>query len=376
MKRDLLISKYNSNDESVKVIEWLVDDISYVNAGQSIVLVETSKTNIEIECTHAGHILKKCKADDILQVGSCFASIFERVEDIEHYRHMQTEPISLKLSNEIENSLHNFSKAALKYIDEHNLDPSVFSDIELVTVEKIKARLREKSGASLPFNLQTFSEAKIEPLPFSKLSEINALSKGKDGALTSSLTVQLDTEEIRKYFSPVSWLNRSILPYILSIFSRLLAENPCFTSFYYDKQLYLYNKVNIGLAIDLGKGLKVVIMEDADKLSLFDTQMAIIDCIANYHEPELQASTIKYSTVTVTDLSQYNILHFQPLLNANQSVILGIGGDQSLPGSPLSLTIVFDHRVLSGQQIAIFLSQFKERMLTEFLSFTLDAASF
>lgn len=370
MRKDLFVPKFTSNDESVKIVEWLVKDRDYVESGQRILVIETSKTNVEIECEASGYIFTRCQPDDTIMVGKCYANLFASVDDLQKYQSEQQNNISEARDNFTETSP-KFSNAALKYLEEHQLNPLDFTDLKLVTVEKIKEKLEKDNKLIFQLNNNDFPNKTVESLSFAKLSEINSLTKGRD-AVISSLTVQFNSEIIRKKFMSIPWLNRRILPYILYIFSRLLVEYPRFTSFYLNEKITLYNRVNLGIAIDLGKGLKVVVIKDANILSLFDLQMSIIDSIAAYHENSLDLATLQNSTVTVTDLSQDNILHFQPVLKSDQAIILGIGGDQDMPGSPMSLTIVFDHRVLSGQEVATFLKHFKERLLTEYVTMDLN----
>lgn len=359
MKRELSIPKLTSNDESIRVVEWLATERTYIEEGQSIILVETSKTNVEIESEYSGYIRYGCSPEQILKVAEPYAFMFDSVEELDAFQ-----PQTTSINEDKRNLATNFSNAALNYIQEHRLNPEDFQDLGLVNVEKIKAKLQENQRIDL--NKQHFPNARIETVSFSKLSEIAYLSKNREGGIISSLTVQLESQAIRDYLSEVVWLNRRILPYIVYVFSRMLSEEPYFLSYYQDQHIVLYNKINLGLAIDLGKGLKVMVIEEPETLTLFDLQMSIVDRITSYYENSIALSGLQASTITVTDLSQDNILHFQPVLNANQSVILGIGGDQALHNSPLTLTLVFDHRVLSGQDIASFLKKFKERLLTEY----------
>jgi pyruvate/2-oxoglutarate dehydrogenase complex dihydrolipoamide acyltransferase (E2) component len=363
MKKDLFIPKHTSNDESVKINEWLVQDKEFIKSGQNILIIETSKTTVEIESDFSGYLHKKSNVNDTVMVGGCFATIYESLDDIG--KSLSENKEYTCSDNNHSNNNSKFSNAALKYLQENQLDPSLFIDVGLVTVEKIKAKLEKKIDSKFKLNQEIFPNAAIESLSFAKLTEISNLIKSKDNAVTSSLTVQFNSEEIRKSLSELTWLNRRVLPYILYIFSRMLAKNPRFTSYYDDKKICCYNRINLGLAIDLEKDLKIVVIKDSDSLSLFDLQMSIFDSITCYHEETLDLASLNHSTFTVTDLSQDNIFHFQPILNANQAIILGIGGDQSLPGSPMTLTIVFDHRILSGQEVATFLKEFKDRLLKE-----------
>jgi len=191
------------------------------------------------------------------------------------------------------------------------------------------------------------------------------LNRTKNDSIPSSLTVQFSSEEIKNSISRFPWINGRVSTYILYVLSKMLPSYPKFTSYYKDDHICFYNAVNLGIAIDLEKGLKVGVVKAANTLSLFDLHMTIVDCVACYYENNFTPYLFSHSTITTTDLSNEGILFFQPVLNANQSVIIGIGGDQKLTGSPMTITIVFDHRVLSGQEVAIFLKNLKEKILQE-----------
>ncbi len=365
MKEDLFMSKTNSNDDSVKIISWLVANKEYVVEGQPIATVETSKTNVDIESDSSGYILQHYQCGDMLTVGSCFASLYKSIEAMQDKALIHD--LNMKSPTTSKHQEGKFSHSARKYIEENKLNPDDFTGLGLVTIEKIKATLTAKTEEVFDLDKIIFPQASVEKMSFSKLTEIAILGRGKEGLISSSLTIQFNTDEIRKSLIGLSWLNGRISTYILYIFSHMLNAYPKFTSYYHDKKIYYYNKVNLGVAIDFEKGLKVAVIKDANILSLFDLQMAIIDCIANYYEDSFTISSLCHSTITTTDLSNDGILYFQPVLNENQSVIMGIGGDQNLSGSPVTLTIVFDHRIHSGQEVAMFLKRLKDKLLTEHL---------
>ena len=360
MKMDLCISRITSNDQTVRLISWLVDHKAFVEAGQVVLLVETSKVTVEIASEYTGYIYQHYAENEVLNIGDVAASIYSTHPAIE-------EPEKTPPSN-IDNSKSNtlFSNSAKRYIEENKLNPNDFLDMGLVTEEKIVARLAESKTAqdkSIELDKTLFPTSDISPVSYEKLAEISVLNRTNEDSIPSSLTIQFASDDIRKKIAAIPWLNGRISTYLLHVLAKMLADYPKFTAYYKNKHIYFYNKINLGVAIDLDKGLKVGVIKDANTLSLFDLHMAIIDCIACYFENNFSPALFSHSTITTTDLSNEGILHFQPVLNADQSVIIGIGGDSTLPGSPMSITIVFDHRVLSGQEVATFLRCFKEKIL-------------
>lgn len=360
MKRDLFVSKVTANDETVKLISWLVADREFVNIGQPVLLIETSKVNVEVLSEFSGYIHQYCKENDIIDIGAAVASVYENLEEIKQYDPDKIFDANIGIAS-------NFSKSAKRYIEEHGLDPNDFLGIGLVTEEKIKAQISNNhtTQANLNFDKTVFPDGFVEPVSYAKLTEISMLNRTKSSLIPSSLTIQFSSEEIKKSISKFTWINGRISTYVLYVLSKMLPSYPKFTAYYKDEHIYFYNAVNLGIAIDLEKGLKVGVVKAANTLNLFDLYMTIIDCVACYYENNFTPSLFSHSTITTTDLSNEGILFFQPVLNANQSAIIGIGGDQKLTGSPMTITIVFDHRVLSGQEVAIFLKALKEKVLQE-----------
>lgn len=286
-----------------------------------------------------------------------------------------------------------FSKSARDYINHHNIDTSRFEGMGLVTVEVIQNLLGlEQSLTVQPSTVQldgqtvalkdpihglvsslftligTVSAIKKKPksikISKSKKLEIKILTEGQSGNITSSVTVQFKSSTIRQRLKELGLTNEQILPIILFETACLLENYPALTAYYEEEHVYYYDKVNIGLAIDLDQGLKVPIIRNANKLLPYEISEAIADYASRYLSNQLFVEDMKDGTITVTDLSNEGILHFQPLISEKQSAILGIGGDRTLDGYPMTLTLVFDHRVLAGREVAQFLNALKKRLLS------------
>jgi 2-oxoglutarate dehydrogenase E2 component (dihydrolipoamide succinyltransferase) len=117
------------------------------------------------------------------------------------------------------------------------------------------------------------------------------------------------------------------------------------------------------VAIDLGQGLKVVTLTEAEKLGAEGISRRLAELTLDYMETRLAPADVQGATFTVTDLSAFDVLQFEPLMNGRQCAILGLGGDSTLPGHPMSLTLAFDHRVLSGREVGTFLRALRDRLL-------------
>jgi pyruvate/2-oxoglutarate dehydrogenase complex dihydrolipoamide acyltransferase (E2) component len=209
-----------------------------------------------------------------------------------------------------------------------------------------------------------FPNLKSEKVNRNKKFEIAALTAGQSGNINSSLTIQFNSDKVRATLRSLKVLNGQMLPLMLYELAQCLKISPRFNSFFFQENIYFYDHINIGVAMDLGEGLKVGVIKDANLLMPIDIYKILTDYSMKYIKNKLTVEEVSEGTVTVTDLSGDNILYFQPLINQNQTIILGFGGDSHLPGHPMSITGVFDHRVLSGRDVANFIVDFKKRILS------------
>lgn len=394
MKSDFLLPRENIVDEQMTIICWHVKNRDFVEKGKEFLEVETSKTVLDLVCEEPGFIHCRVQEGDIVSIGSVLATFYsdlselkvdlekinleERRESIPIKGASEKEPapnFSEISSSDAHESIH-FSKAARDYIKTNNIDPNLFKEHGLVTTQIIKQVLGE-SGAGNELNTDSQSgsgvavgtKAKADQIKSKKISaskklEISLLEAGQSGNINSSLTVQFKSENIRKVINERGTFNGQIFILILFELSRLLEEFPAFTAYYEEESIYYYDRVNIGIAMDMEKGLKVVVIKNTNHLSNMQLTEELTNKGIKYLEDKLSIDDITGGTITVTDLSSDGIMHFQPLINKKQSAILGIGGDESLDGFPMTLTIVFDHRVLTGREVSIFINKLKNRLLS------------
>jgi 2-oxoglutarate dehydrogenase E2 component (dihydrolipoamide succinyltransferase) len=199
-------------------------------------------------------------------------------------------------------------------------------------------------------------------MSLAKQAEAESLTLGESGNVTSTLTVAFDSAAIRTRLARERLFDGSPQPLVLYETARLLARFPNLTAWCVEGHVHHYDAVDLGVAFDLGRGLKVVTFRDAATLSAMQLFEKTIDVGLRYLDNRLEPDELGGSTFTVTDLSGFDVLHFRPLINGRQSAILGVGGDSAQPGHPMTLSLTFDHRVSNGREVAEFLGGLKARL--------------
>lgn len=140
------------------------------------------------------------------------------------------------------------------------------------------------------------------------------------------------------------------------------------THFLGDSKRY-FNKVHLGLAVDTERGLMVPVIRDAEDLSvtgLSNRLKTVADsCRKGNVNPDILAP--EAGTFTVSNLGNYGVEMFTPVINLPQSAILGVNtilprpkdlGDGVYAFVPhIGLSLTYDHRSLDGGEATRFLKQ-------------------
>ncbi len=150
---------------------------------------------------------------------------------------------------------------------------------------------------------------------------------------------------------------------------KALKKFPQANSHFLGDSMKIFSKVHLGLAVDTERGLMVPAIKNADDLSIqgLSNQMKEIagQCRSGSIDPDLLAA--EAATFTVSNLGNYGVEMFTPVINLPQSAILGVntivprpkdlgnGAYGFVPYMGLSLT--YDHRALDGGEATRFLKQ-------------------
>jgi pyruvate dehydrogenase E2 component (dihydrolipoamide acetyltransferase) len=131
---------------------------------------------------------------------------------------------------------------------------------------------------------------------------------------------------------------------------------------YTENEMLLYDPVNVGLAVETPKGLMVVVIKDANKLTLENLSAVRDDLVSKVQDGIQVPEDLQGGTFTITNLGMFGIKSFDPIIIPGQSGILGVGSLQidETGNEKINVTLACDHRLVSGVDGARFLQTFIE----------------
>jgi pyruvate dehydrogenase E2 component (dihydrolipoamide acetyltransferase) len=150
---------------------------------------------------------------------------------------------------------------------------------------------------------------------------------------------------------------------------RALKKFPQVNAHFLGDSVRLFNKVHLGLAVDTERGLMVPCVKNADDLTLqgLANQLKEIAglCKTGGISPDLLSP--EAASFTVSNLGNYGVEIFTPVINLPQAAILGVNtivprpkdlGDGVYGFVPyMGLSLTYDHRALDGGEATRFLKQ-------------------
>ncbi len=158
------------------------------------------------------------------------------------------------------------------------------------------------------------------------------------------------------------------LAYIAKAVSEALAATPVVNASVDGENVVYHERINLGIAVALDRGLIVPVVKDADRLAVDAIDAAVKDLAARARAKQLAPEDVEGGTFTITNPGGFGSLLGMPIINQPQVAILGVGAVEPRPavvdGAVVArlrafLTLGFDHRLIDGAVADGFLARVK-----------------
>ncbi len=205
-------------------------------------------------------------------------------------------------------------------------------------------------------------------------------------SVQTNASVTLHTEvdatslvELRNLFNEELQKREESLTYtdlLVKIVAIALCEHPRLNATLTDAGILLQADINVGVAVALEDGLVVPVVRNADKIGLADISEQIKHLAEKARNNQLTPGELQGGTFTITNLGNYGIDAFTPIINPPEAGILGVGriikkpivhNDEIVSRHMLSLSLTFDHRVVDGAPAAQFLQTVSQYIQNPYL---------
>lgn len=217
-------------------------------------------------------------------------------------------------------------------------------------------------------------------LPVKKTIRIKGIGKvmaktmkaSVDNAALSQLSREIDMtalQELRKTAFADDDSRVSLNTLIMVAMARTLPQHPLLNAELVDKDILVYDTVNLGMAVATPDGLVVVVVQKADSLSVAEMTVAIDSLATRAREGNLSMSDVEGGTFTASNLGMFGVDGGFPIPRAPEGALLLVGAARAKPAvvdgeiairQIAQFNLTFDHRFIDGATAALFLKDLNE----------------
>ncbi len=408
MAVQIVAPKLGMSMSDVMMVEWKVKEGEKVEKGTVVLVIETEKTEWNVEAGASGflHILVEEGAK--AKIGQVVGLIAETKEEFEK---LQKETPPQALAAEVkglppaeavggkpeaagvaagEGERIRISPIARKMAEEQMIDITRIKgtgpDGRIVKEDIEKALETQRKGAVSPEEgtRALYQGRKVkQTIPIKGMRRV--IAERMVGSLSNSAQLsflgEFDATELiqfrkallnREKAIGVSVTYTEILVYAIA---RALKDHPDINVSLIENEIKVWEDINIGVAVALGKeGLLVPVVKQADKKSLIEISQEIKSLVEKAREGKILPDEVTGGTFTLTSIGAVGVSYYQtPVINQPESAILGTGPIRDKPvvkngqiviASMMPYSLTIDHRVINGFGAEQFLASLKELVET------------
>ncbi|QRX96534.1 2-oxo acid dehydrogenase subunit E2 [Streptomyces noursei] len=360
---DIRVPKLNNNDTHYVLVAQLVDEEAPVKPDVPVAEVETSKAVEELVCEAEG-VLRW-----LVPVGAQCApgEVIARVVEAGTPREVTPSRPAARPQTEDAGPL--ITAPAQQLIDELGLDPARLRELDTKVVRR--ADVERLAAQAAPIE----SDARHE-LPLAQRAVARTVTLAHTTIPAAYTVIAVDTgpaqQEIRRQTGELGKL-LGMPELLVAAVARLHGKRPMFFAELVDEGTVRFaDHPHVGVTVDIGKGLNVPVVKDADELAF----PALVDVLNGFRRTAIRGRfrevDLAGANIGVTLHNAPDIVHAIPMIFPGQVCALALSGtrDEVVPDAnggtrvrpTVNIGLAYDHRVINGKDAVDFLQDVKEAL--------------
>ena len=400
---NIIMPQLGETVEEGTVTVWHKKVGDKVSAGENLFDVTTDKVEMEIPSMVDGQLVEiLVNEGETVSVGETIAIIndgkeenLKEVSKSSDTNDKELEPLNIGLKADIssKNKIGNrdskgkpLSPVVRRLLSEHGLDADLIKGtgrggritrddvVEYVEQNKLVDESRSNDSSD-----------DQSTIPFDNIRKITAdhmvLSKQLSPHVLQAVEAdfyKIDAirSSIQEEWKSKNGFSLTYLPFIVRAICETLKEFPRINAEVKENSLIVYDKINIGIAVDLDfEGLLVPVIKNAASKSLIELAKEINDLSSRARQKKLLPEDMTGGTYTISNSGPFGTLITAPIINQPQVAILSMDGVTKKPvvitgesGDSIAIRPIgilaqsFDHRAFDGAYSAAFLRKLSDRI--------------
>lgn len=380
---DVIVPQLNANDTHVVLVEWCVPDGAEVAADDVIAILETSKAAEDLLADEPGILLATVKAGAEIKPGTPIGTL---CPDKATYDRLSARLLSAQGSPASADTTANAAGAAA--------DPTL-TDAARAVVERHGISAEQLRG----LNRRTIRVADLAPLlppepgpesgpPHAAVAGVGELTLDQQQVTVAqvvaeshrtipdaSVVMKTGADELlgalRRY-EESEQVTVGIAAAVLAAVAALRARFPRIFASYRDGRVTLAAGAHVAVTTDVGTGLYLPVVTDADQRTVADIAERLMRFRINAVRRRFEVSDLTGANIAITLHTDPGVVLAIPVIPPNVAAALSLCSVQEETvldedggvrrRSYLNLAMTYDHRLINGRDAVLFLSELRDSL--------------
>ena len=340
-----------------------------VNQGEVILEIESEKLNYDLEASANGIFHTLVSDGSTVPVDDLIGYLLDSGEEppVEKSNPVSENIATSPKRSEAKASVSKDSKLIPSTPGARKLAAKLDVDLSLVTPTGPRGRVVEAdvrlfaesntdSGVSIPPGLP--EDYEIVPMKGMRKAIADNMKHSLTDSAQLSFFLEVDVTDAQNYRRD---LGIELTSFLIKASGLALSKVPAMNSVISGDSIFIFNKVNIAMAVALEDGLIVPVIEDVNSKSIIEISEEVKFLSDKAREGTLGSEQLHGGTFTISVLGSVD--GFTPILNQGQVAILGIGRSQKKPvvekdqiivKEIMTVSLTVDHQAIDGAVAANF----------------------
>ncbi|NES05300.1 MAG: 2-oxo acid dehydrogenase subunit E2 [Okeania sp. SIO2F4] len=433
MINDVFMPALSSTMTEGKIVSWQKSPGDWVEKGETVVVVESDKADMDVESFSSGYLATiVVAAGDVAPVGSTIALLAETEAEIEQAKQqggttaekettaangsssataVPTAPASIATEVQDNSSRRNgrviASPRAKKLAKDLKVDLSTLKGSgphgRIVAEDVEQAAGQTSSSVAAPANIPTPiiptqpSIPAPPPIPSAppgtvtpgQVVPMNTLQNAVVRNMMVSLSVPtfhvgytITTDNLDGFYKQIKSKGVTMTTILAKAVAMTLQQHPLLNAAYVEQGIQHPSGINISVAVAMPDGgLITPVLQNADKMDIYSLSRTWKGLVDRARAKQLQPDEYSTGTFTLSNLGMFGVNTFDAILPPGQGSILAIGASKpqvvaTADGTigvkrQMQVNITCDHRIIYGADAAAFLQDLAKLIETNPQSLTM-----
>lgn len=394
-----------------KIVSWIKSEGDKLNKGESVVVVESDKADMDVETFYDGYLAAIIVEEGaVATVGSAIALLAETEDEISAARSKATNSNSSSPSPSppVSNSpppleiapsavmapppppsasasaAHPASEGGKRVVASpyaKKLAKEMGMDLSRVlgsgpmgrVVAKDVEAAAASGGASVAPVGEKVAVAAGPGIELGSVVPFTTMQSAVSRNMVESLSVptfrvgySINTDALDALYKKIKSKGVTMTALLAKATAVALVKHPVVNSSCRDGKSFTYNSsINIAVAVAIDGGLITPVLQDADKVDIYSLSRKWKELVDKARAKQLQPNEYNSGTFTLSNLGMFGVDRFDAILPPGTGAIMAVGTSQptvvaSKDGrigmkTQMQVNVTADHRVIYGADLASFL---------------------